>query len=442
MLETPALFAVLAAMSGGDAFARSKLPNGVELTVLEVKGAPRETFFAFLPLGLAHDDADCAQWSHVLEHMLIRTTDAEGLSDGELEFNGETSDGALRLDVYAPPELAERGVQKLVAWLTRGEFDGGVLEREKQNIGRELANSSANGYGHKWATAAWAQAVRHGRSATRVRGDVTDATVDGLRDYRRRKVAIDARVRLVAIGPLAADQVAKLFAAQFGETATPDAAPASAPASTSSTHGSASLTELARGELAATWDLPTTHLVEWYLLPNATPLERATCSLLGNALALKLQADPELASAKIVALANADVELPQGRVLFLSASLPGVEAKDAAVAAFRRALDGLEQVAQFGSLDAFVGMARRELGGLPDFVQLRHQWKDRPGAEMLEAQLVLNVAMREWSTRMTFAELGAAVTATQAKDLLALRERWLASSAASRLLLTPEQGPR
>ena len=49
-----------------------------------------------------------------------------------------------------------------------------------------------------------------------------------------------------------------------------------------------------------------------------------------------------------------------------------------------------------------------------------------------------NVAAREWSSRLPFAQLGEAIRPLPAKELLARRDRDLAAGKASRLLLTPK----
>ncbi len=445
MISTLLLSAWFGSAPAGDAFVEHKLSNGVRLSVLELKDAPKQTFLAFVPVGLAHDDAGRAQWSHLLEHMLIRTTDPEGLADGDIVFNGETSDGALRLDVHAPPKQATLAAAKMIAWLSANSFDADVLEREKKNIEGELQTTVPRGYSHKWATAAWAQIVRHGAKEARVLGDVTDATVEMLEEYADAKLELGPRFRIVAVGPLPADEVRRIFDSQLtsgggldslanalggnprGPKKGGDAAPAAKPG------------DLPHGELSGTWDLPATHLLEWYLLPDATPADRTSAMLLANLVAMKLQADGELSKAKIVALATADVALPQGRLFMLSASLPDAGARELAAKAFRRAIDGIEQAPPGGSLDAFVTMARNELSGFPDFKALRKQWSGRPGAELVEAQIVLALSMRESSSGLSFGELGAATNALTAKELLERRDRDLAADRASRLLLTPRR---
>jgi hypothetical protein len=431
-----AALARLPSPAPGDGLVESSLSDGIRLSVLEAREAPRQAFLVFLPLGLAHDDAGRAQWSHLLEHLLIRTTDPEGLSDGAVNFNGETTEGYLRLELDAPPAEAGRAAQKLLAWIAARKFEETSLAREKKNIALEIENTASRGFTHKWAAAAWAQAVRHGAKEVALLGDVERATVADAEAYAAAKIEPGPRIRIVAVGPLAAAEVRSLFEtdAAKGSTTKPGAAPAA-------TAAASKPSDLAHGELAASWDLPRFHYLEWYLLPDATPADRTLSQLLANLLAMKLQSDAELSKAKVVALASADVVVPQGRVLLLSASLPDAAAKEFAAKAFRRAIDGMEQ-APGGSLDGFLTMARNEMAGLPDFAAYRKRFQGRPGVDLLEAQLVLALASREWSSRLSFAELGAATRELAPKSLLELRSSKLGPEQASHLLLSPRGDAR
>jgi hypothetical protein len=67
--------------AGNEPFAEWKPENGPRFSVLEVKDAPQQAFLAFLPCGLLADEPGEAQFAHLMEHMLIRSTDKSGLSD-------------------------------------------------------------------------------------------------------------------------------------------------------------------------------------------------------------------------------------------------------------------------------------------------------------------------------------------------------------------------
>ncbi len=439
-LLAPCAAAPNAAVRGDDPLQRKKLADGVELAVLTVKDASLQTFFAFLPAGLAQDAAGHAQWAHLLEHMVIRSTDPEGMQDGEIRFNGETGDGSVRLDVHAPPAQAAAAAAKLVRWLGVSTYDAAVLEREKKNIASEVANTAPRGFGHKWATAAWAQAVRHGATSVAIVGDVEGATVEGVASYAGRALALGSRIHLYAAGPLSLDEVAKLFEgpllkAAAGGAAVGDAAGNARAAESNPIRNGGTLRT---GNLAVTWDLPKPHVIEWYLLPDETPAQRMVAIVVANALSMTMQADATLAPAGIVPIVTGDVVVPEGRALLFSASLPDAAAAATARAAFRRAIDALDTPPPSGSIAGMLTMAKNELsGGFPDWPAVRKRWANPATVPFLEAQMLLSAAAREWSTRLTLPEMAAAAAKLTPQQVLDLRAKSLAPEKANAVVLTP-----
>ncbi len=431
---------LFAAPPMGDPLERKTLQCGVRLAVLTVPDASIETFFALLPIGMGADDAGCTQWAHLLEHMVIRTTDAEAMTDGEIEFNGETGDATLRLDVHAPPALAPMAAAKLIAWLGADHFDAAILEREKKKIAGELATTTPAGYTHKWATAAWAQAIRHGATDIAVQGAVDQATTEAVADYAERKLKLGANVALYAAGPLPLDEVARLFDGPLASGggldalanalgANPDTKPTPAPVAP----------PLLRGDRQVMWDVARHHVIEWYSVPDAKPGDRVAAILLVQTLTQTLLSDPVLQKAKVVAMVSADVVVDEGRVVQFTASLPDAASASLAREAFARARERLTRAPPSGSLDRYLVAVRAEFGGgLPDFRKLRGQWAGRPQQRLVEAQLLLGLATRERSLRLTLPEMGRAAEALTGAALKELRDVFLAPERASALLLVPK----
>src|SRR5687767_6502994 len=74
------------------------LENGIRLRYLYLKDSTNVAMFTYLPIGLAFDDADRGQWSHLLEHLIIRTTVPPG--EPLKTVNAETLPDHMRLDFY------------------------------------------------------------------------------------------------------------------------------------------------------------------------------------------------------------------------------------------------------------------------------------------------------------------------------------------------------
>jgi len=434
--------AAVLAVAGNEPFAEWKPENGPRFSVLEVKDAPRQGFLAFLPCGLLADEPGEAQFAHLMEHMLIRSTDKSGLSDGAITFNGETGDIALRLDVDAPPELASDALRKLLGWLQATEVDGDQLAAEKKNIALEIENTCRGGYTHKWALAAWNQVARLGQDHASVRGDVERATVDQV------EAAIDAhvdlsKVRIVAAGPLSLKQVKELaepllasmngMGALGGALSGLGAKRHEIEAEKRKAKGEP---PLATGDRVAKWDLPSAHLIAWYVLPDASAEDAAEALALAQLLSLQLRQNAALAKQKIVALASADAAVPAGRLLMFSASLPSADDAKVALAAFDAAIAALP-AAKSPSLDEFGKLAAAEFSGVPEWKALRRQAGGGPLAERVEAQVALMIAQREIATGRSFGALGAAfakLTRARLESTISLR---LVVSKRATLLLAP-----
>jgi hypothetical protein len=416
-------------VAGNEPFAEWKPEGGPRFSVLEVKDAPRQGFLAFLPCGLLADEPGEAQFAHLMEHMLIRSTDKSGLSDGAITFNGETGDVALRLDVDAPPESAGDALRKLLGWLQATEVDGDQLAAEKKNIALEVENTSRSGFTHKWALAAWNQVARLGQDHASVRGDVERATVDQV------EAAIDAhvdlsKVRIVAAGPLSLKQVKELAGPLLAQAMGLGALGGALSGLGAKRHEvdaekrkAKGEPPLATGDRVAKWDLPNAHLIAWYVLPDASADDAAEALALAQLLSLQLRQDAALAKQKIVALVSADAAVPAGRLLMLSASLPSADDAKVALAAFDAAIAALP-AAKAPSLDEYVRMAAAEFSGLPDWKALRKQAAGRPGANLVELQVALTIAQRELATGRSFGALGVAmkkVTGTRLEKTIAER---------------------
>src|SRR5439155_23431038 len=76
------------------------LQNGVRLVAIHNPGSKSESIFTFLPMGLTSDGPGQTQWSHLVEHLVVRS-----IARVDLEhFNAETLDDHMRLDSYGAAE--------------------------------------------------------------------------------------------------------------------------------------------------------------------------------------------------------------------------------------------------------------------------------------------------------------------------------------------------
>ena len=242
---------------------RAELANGAQLLVLEVPGAPRQSTFTFVPVGLDSDGPGRAQFSHLMEHMILRTTDPDGLFVDGVQLNGETTSQCMRLETFTEPDRWSDALVRHVRWWYARDFDATVLEREKGRIQQELLGTTQTGYTHKWSVAAWRQAIA-GRNHAAVRGDVEQATVEDVREQVTQRVHPEDVV-LVCVGPAALESLVETLEQETLAVA----------------RGLATATDAPEADHAVvvgptvTWDLETSHALEWYEVPYTTAADRA-----------------------------------------------------------------------------------------------------------------------------------------------------------------------
>jgi hypothetical protein len=400
------------------------LDNGIRVTSLHAPLASQQIVFTMLPMGLLTDDAQRTQFSHLTEHLMVRSTDPEGVEADGIVFNGETTALVLRLETMAPPERWMEGLTRQVKWLSTRAVEVDLLEREKQNIALEEANTASGGHTHKWALAAWNQVLRHGLLDVKLHGDIASATVKqasaALMDVR-----VGERVHVVSIGPLPVDEVRAGLEQTFG-TLPGEAWVAPVPSLPPD-----AIREV--GQHIARWDLPARHYLEWYPVPDDSALDRIKADALAQLFNRKLQQRGLLRSLGVQAMAAADLISPEGRWLLLSASLPtGVDPVVVSDewAEVTHSLSGQEARIVVQDLG-------RQLTELPDFEVLRKQYASNPGGEWIEAQQAMFLMYAQLNMGLSREELIATYPSLEAGDLVTFGQTVLREDQRSSLLLEP-----
>ena len=104
-------------------------------------------------LGLASDGPGQAQWSHLVEHLVCRSTGLADLS----RANAETLPDHMRLDFYGNAAHWKEGLAHHFRWLEGAPFTEAGLIAEKPKVKSEGDMTAKNFATHKFAIAAWAQ---------------------------------------------------------------------------------------------------------------------------------------------------------------------------------------------------------------------------------------------------------------------------------------------
>ncbi len=172
------------------------LSNGLGLVAIHNPGSRSESILTFLPMGLTSDGPGQTQWSHLVEHLVVRST-----AGGDVEhFNAETVDDHMRLDSYGAAENWQDGLDHHRRWLQGVALTQQNLKAEKPNVIGEADTVARNSFTHKFALAAWAQASRHGRSEVAVKGDVLGARLEAIERYRNEHLIVLDRTVVCMVG--------------------------------------------------------------------------------------------------------------------------------------------------------------------------------------------------------------------------------------------------
>ena len=287
------------------------LSNGVRVAVVPWPGSTNVFLFTFLPMSLASDGPGQAQWSHLVEHLVLRST----MPDDLRQANAETAPDHMRLDFYDHTGSWKDGLAQVQRWLEGVPFTEASLATEAPKVVAECDSAAKNFATHKFALAAWSQGFRHGISRVEMKGDVLRAALKDVQRYRDERLVVPGQTTLCLVGGVDA----KLFLAEAEkhlggiQSKAKPAAPAKRPA----------------GNLDLTWDLEARHLVLTWPIPDFKHEDHAALMAAARSLTMRFQSDPVLDQQTGSVLAGVDLGTPEGRFFYISASLlPGAAFAD------------------------------------------------------------------------------------------------------------------
>lgn len=396
------------------------LKNGVRVGYLYEPESKHLSIFSFLPMGLASDEADRCGWSHLLEHLVIRTTDPASLQ----EANAETVVDHMRLDFYGTVGNWREGLSRHARWLGGMPFTKQTLKAEKVNANSEGDIVAPKLFTHKFAFSAWSQICRHGRAHAGVKADVNAATLKDIQQYRDQHLFIPQRTFVCAIGGVDPKEFLAAVEESIGKL-TSDAKPLAA-------------VSPRPGDRDATWDLDARHIMLVWPIAAPANVEDHGPLMLAAPLVMALAAqDANLSKLAGPVLAGADLASPEGWHFYVSAALrPG-----ASVAEVRRILAGhVEHLKQVKDDELPVADVGRMLAG-----QLRPQNPESlkaqmpPGlpAGMAEAQVGLMWGTQEFRYGSQRELLAKKLEQTSAAQVRRVADKWLGAKQCSVLIVHP-----
>ncbi len=384
------------------------LANGIRVAVVFFPGSTNVSIFTFFPMGLAQDGPRQAQWSHLVEHLVIRSTVPEDLSTA----NAETMPENLRLDFYGNVGNWEKGLSQHRRWLEGVPFTEASLQREKPKVKSECGFTARNLATHKFALAAWAQGFRHGETNVALLGDIDRASLSQIQAFRDQHLAVLSNVVVCVVGGV---EPAKVLAAA-GERLAPIKSGATPVVPV----------KLHPGNREMTWDLNARHLIITWSVPVTAAQDFAPLLTAAQWLNMRLFSDPEIKRLTGMTFAGADLATPEGNFFYLSASLrPDVS--------FREVQQKLEQqVQRLGSpeedlsmLPMLSGQLAGSLTTIPDMAALKAQLPPNTDLAMVQGNIGLQWGMAEFRYGSGKATLAKRLAQLRAEDVRSAAKKYL-----------------
>jgi hypothetical protein len=365
---------------GGDAVKTESwtLGNGIRVVLLPVPESTSVSIFTYLPMGLALDDAGKTQWSHLVEHMAIRSTH----QPNSMEANAETLSDHMRLDFYGTTSNWKQGAGYHADWLRGLPYTQENLDREKVAANSECDTTAERFFTNKFAIAAWTQALRHGQSHASVKGDLEKAALADLQAYRDARLAVLDRAVVCIVGGVDRTAAEPVLVEKFGSIASTAKLPQ--PVTIDYT------------KMEVTWDLPTRHIVMTWPIPDSATADFAVLYAAAAMLNMEIHGDQELNRLVGGCLAGADLSTPEGTFFYINACCKPDGPLDDVVAAIERRFQSFLQGPSIAKLPEIAKQFAYQLQHVPDPEEVKKQYPAGTSTAMIEGNIGIQYGMAEF----------------------------------------------
>ena len=401
---------------------RFTLSNGIRVVNLYVEDSTDVVILSYLPLGLATDGKAKTQWSHLIEHLTIRTT-------GPIDFrtsSAETMADNMRLEFIGNTDNWTQGLERHAKWLSGLPFSDKSLAEELPNALSEIDTTEARLATHKWASAAWNQVFRHGETAISMRGDVQSAQLSELQAYRDQHLVQADRVLLCVIGGVKAETLQPVMEEQLGTINL-----------TAKTLPPATATPAAVKDRTATWDIDVTHYMETYAIPHPEDEDYPALYIANALLNLGLIQDTELKELIGFVLCSVDLVTPEQTYLQISASLKPDTDVEKVKQRIRQLINRLKQPENNAQVAMAALSFSRQFSSPMDIEMVKHQIPAGTSTTMALGNIGVWWGMLEYQYGDILPQLASEFAKVSADDVADVVNRYLTEDARMTLVLTP-----
>ena len=401
---------------------RFTLSNGIRVVNFYVENTTDVGIFSYLPLGLVTDGKAKAQWSHLIEHLTLRTT-------GPIDYNtssAETMADNMRLDFRGNTDNWAQGLDLHAKWLSGLPFSAESLAEELPRALSEIDYVEANLATHKFAHAAWNQVFRHGETEIAMRGNIQSAQLDELQEYRDLHLVQADRVLLCVIGGVEPETLQPAMEEQLGTISL-----------TAKTFPQRTVSPDITKDQNATWDVNTTHYMETYAIPNVGNRDYPALYVASVLLRVACMQDPQLKALTGHVFSGVDLITPEQVYLYVSASLKPDTDIEKVKERIRQLINQLKQPANNAQVPMYTQYLSMELGSSPDITMLMQQKPAGVTETMMLLQLGLAWGMLDYQYGDTLSQLAGAFADVSAADVADIGNRYLTEDERMTLVLTP-----
>ncbi len=401
---------------------RFTLSNGIRVVNLHVEDSPDVIILSYLPLGLATDGKARTFWSHLINHLTVRTM-------GPIDYKtsgAETLADNIRFDFIGNMDNWTQGLERHAKWLSELPFSAESLAEARQNALRQFDYIEENLTTHKLAYAAWNQVFRHGVTDIAMRADIQSARLSELQAYRDQHLVQSDRVLLCVIGSINLDTLKDTMEQQLGvinltEKTLPH--PTVRP-------------EIAKDQ-SATWDINVTHYMETYAIPHSKDKDYPALYMASALLSLVFMQDTQLKKQIGHIFCNLDLITPEQAYLQINASLKpdaDIEEVKQRISVMISRLMQPENNTQVVMAAPFISM---QFSAPLDVKMVMQQQPIGVSETMVLGNIGVQWGMREYQHGDTLSQLAGAFANISAADVASVANRYLTEERRMTLVLTP-----
>ena len=402
---------------------RFTLSNGIQVVSLYVEDSTDVCIFSYLPLGLVTDGKAKTQWSHLIEHLVLRTT---GPINNYVERNGQTTHHGMHLDFIGTTDNWKRGLELQTKWLSNSPLSETDLAEELPKALSELDFVTNNLHTGLFAMAAWNQVFRHGETDIAMRGAIESAELNELQAYRNRHLVHADRVLLCVIGGIEHETLQSTMEEQLGQIKL-----------TANTLPSAT-TPAAEKNRSATWDVNVTHYIETYPIPDPTHKNYPAFFVANVLLNQALMMDSELKQLTGSIFSGVDLITPEQTYLYITTALKPDSDVEKVKQRIKHLINQLKQPENNWQVAMTAPALSQQFSAPMDIKMVMQQHKPAGMTEtMMLGNLGLQWGLLEYQHGDTLPEFASALANVSADDVADVVNRYLTKDARMTLVLAP-----